>query len=123
MKVIKVEGLPLIQNPHGVDVRKVYENDILEVMHITLKPGDHLVKHQLPVDVFFFILEGSGVIEMGDEEQIVTTNTLIEGPANTPRGWKNDTNDLLKILVVKSPKPTQQEKREAISEIKKANNN
>ena len=120
MKIIKIEDLPLMPNPHGVEARKVYENDNVEVMYIILKPGEHLTKHQLPVDVFFFISEGSGIIEMGNEEREVSKNTLIEGPANVPRGWRNNTNELLKILVVKTSKPTQQEKREAISEINKA---
>ncbi|AKG91805.1 hypothetical protein GAH_00867 [Geoglobus ahangari] len=27
-------------NPHGVDVRKLYDNEHAQVMHITLKPGE-----------------------------------------------------------------------------------
>jgi len=104
MKVIKIEDLPIMPNPHGVEARKVYENKFAEVMHLTLKPGEYLTKHQLPVDVFFFIAEGSGIIEMENEEQEVSKNMLIEGPANVPRGWRNNSNELLKILVVKSPK-------------------
>jgi mannose-6-phosphate isomerase-like protein (cupin superfamily) len=120
MKIIKIDELELVANPHNVEARKVYENDYAEVMHLTLKPGEHLIKHQLPVDVFFFILEGSGIIEMGDEQQKVERNSLIEGPANVPRGWINNTNDLLKILVVKTPKPSLHEK---IKTLKSMNNN
>ncbi|MBP7497536.1 MAG: cupin domain-containing protein [Bacteroidales bacterium] len=117
MKVINIEELNLMPNPHNVEARKVYENEYLEVVHLTLKPGEQLAKHHLPVNVFFFVLEGSGIIEMENKEQRVSKNMLIEGPANIDRGWKNDTDKLLKILVVKAPKPNIAEKKEAIKSI------
>lgn len=117
MKIIKVKEQEIIKNPHNAEVRKLYENDNLEMMHIILKPGEHLIKHSLAVDALFYVLEGSGKFETDDRSQDIEKDILIESPANVPRGWLNDSRELLKILVIKTPKPSQTEKREAISEI------
>lgn len=101
MNIIKIEELEKSQNPHGVELRKVFENDIIGVMNIILKPGQELPKHHNPINALFLVLEGSGTVTVGDEEQKVTKNTIIEVPENAARGWKNDTNELLKLLVIK----------------------
>jgi quercetin dioxygenase-like cupin family protein len=101
MNVIKIDEQPLFQNPHGVDIRKVFENENTGIMQIILKPGEEIPRHPNPVNAFFFVHEGSGLLEVEDEKQVVGKNSLIEVPANIIRGWKNNSNDLLKILVIK----------------------
>jgi len=46
------------ENPHMVDVRKLYDKESAQIMHMTLKPGQSLKPHKTPVDVVFYILEG-----------------------------------------------------------------
>ena len=46
-------------------------------MHITLEAGESLKKHITPVDVFFYVLEGRGVVEVADERKEVGPDTLI----------------------------------------------
>ena len=36
MKITNVKTLEIIQTPHNVDVRKVYEQESAQAMHITL---------------------------------------------------------------------------------------
>jgi hypothetical protein len=47
------------------------------VAHITLKPGQALKAHSTPVDVCFFVLEGEGICQIGDEEVSVGEKTLL----------------------------------------------
>ena len=108
MKITDVAKVVSGPNPHHVDARKIYESPHAMAVVITLKPGESLKKHITPVDVFFYILEGSGVIEIGDEKQTVGKDMLVESPAKIPHRWSNESSSLFRVLVVKVPKPTEE---------------
>lgn len=94
------------KNPHGVDVRRVYESEHALSSIITLKPGEQLIRHITPVDVFFYVLSGRGVVEVGEEKAEVTADTVIDSPKGIPHCWYNEGEEDLRVLVVKTPKPT-----------------
>ena len=110
MKTTKVCDAQRVDNPHGVDVRKLYDSEHAQTMHITLKPGESLKRHSTPVDVFFYVLEGEGVVEIGDEEQTVARDTIIESPAKIAHCWHNRSKEDFRVLVVKIPRPQNQTK-------------
>jgi len=56
-----MESSPIVDTPHKVDVRKLYDTENAMTIHITLKPGEKLLRHITPVDVFFYVLEGEGM--------------------------------------------------------------
>lgn len=105
MKVIKFQDQEIHPNPHGVDVRKLYDKESAQVSIITLEPGEGLKPHKTPVDVFFVVLEGTPVIQVGDEEELCEKDTLIESPANIVHNIFNPTQSIARILVVKAPRP------------------
>lgn len=107
MKIIDVKNAEIVPNPHGVDARKIYETEHAQAVHITLKSGERLKKHITPVDVFFYVIEGRGVVEIGDEKKEVGHDTLIESPAKIPHCWYNESDGIFRVLVVKVPKPTE----------------
>ena len=72
-----------------------------------MKPGESLKKHITPVDVVFYVLEGNGVVEIGDEKMEASADTLIESPAKIPHRWINDSSGLLRFLVIKTPRPSE----------------
>ena len=106
MKVIEVSNASVLQNPHKVDARKIYDTEHAQAVVITLKPGESLKKHITPVDVFFFVLQGRGIVEIGDEKKEVGPDTLIESPADIPHCWYNEGDATLRVLVVKVPRPS-----------------
>lgn len=110
MKMIDVRDAQCAFNPHGVDARRLYDTDHAQVMHLTLNPGDQLKRHITPVDVFFYVLEGKGIIEIGEEKNEVGPDTLIESPARIPHCWYNRGSERLRILVTKVPRPTESTK-------------
>jgi len=105
MKVVKVEEVEIAPNPHGVDARMLYDAEKVQVVHVTLKPGERLKKHVTSTDVLFYVLEGCGIVEIGDERREVCKDTLIESPANIPHCWYNESDEVLRFLVIKVPRP------------------
>jgi len=106
MNVIEVSNAIVSPNPHGVDARMIYDTEHAQAIVITLKPGERLKKHLTPVDVFFFVLEGHGIIEIGEERKEVGPDTLIDSPAQIPHCWYNEGDTNLRVLVVKVPRPS-----------------
>jgi quercetin dioxygenase-like cupin family protein len=106
-EVAKVESGP---NPHHVDARKIYDSPHAMVVVITLQPGEALKKHITPVDVCFYVLEGTGIVEIGDERFSVDKDKLVESPARIPHRWINESSAVFRVLVVKVPKPTEETK-------------
>ena len=94
------------ENPHGVDVRQMYNHDNAQAMHMTLNPGQSLKPHITPVDVFFYVLEGTPTIQVGDEIITVEKDSLVESPKDIVHCISNKSNSLARILVVKAPKQT-----------------
>ncbi len=110
MKITEVAKVVSGPNPHHVDARKIYDSPHAMAVVITLQPGEALKKHITPVDVFFYVLEGTGVVEIGDEKKTVGEDMLVESPAKIPHKWTNESKGVFKVLVVKVPKPTEETK-------------
>ncbi len=98
---------PIKENPHKVDVRKMYDAESAQIMHISLQKGETLKPHKTPVDVCFYILEGNPTIHIGDESISYPVDTLVESPANIVHHISNEHDDLARILVIKAPRPQQ----------------
>lgn len=96
------------ENPHKVDVKQIYNKESAQVMHITLQSGDTLKPHKTPVDVCFYVLEGTPTVHVGDESVVFEKDTLIESPADIVHYLSNEGTDQARILVTKAPRPTKQ---------------
>jgi quercetin dioxygenase-like cupin family protein len=107
MKVVEMKSSPEKPNPHNVSSRMLYDTEYAQAVHIELKPGESLKKHITPVDVFFYVLEGEGIVEIGEEKQEVSRDTLVESPARIPHRLLNTGDGIFRVLVVKVPRPTE----------------
>src|SRR4030042_3477746 len=107
MKITEVNNVESSENPHQVDARKIYDTKDVQAVHITLQPGESMQRHITPVDVFFYVLQGTGIVEIGKEKQEVSQDTLVQSPANIVHCWYNKSNSPLRVLVVKTPRPTE----------------
>jgi len=106
MKIAKVNETQIVETPHKMDVRKLYDKDSAQVMHITLQPGQALKPHITPVDVFFYILEGTPDVLVGDEKIQVSADSLVESPKDIVHCLYNNSDSIARILVVKAPRPS-----------------
>ena len=101
MNVTNVGDVASFQNVHAVEAKKIYATENAEVIHMALSPGQSLKKHTTPVDVFFYILEGKGFVEIGDKKQEVEKDMLIDSPKGIPHLLGNSGEEVLRFLVVK----------------------
>jgi len=106
MKITNWNDQEVVKTPHNVDVRKLYDYENAQVMHIRLQPGETLKPHITPVDVFFYILEGVVDVRVGDETYSVGKDYLVESPAGIVHNLSNNSSSVCRIMVVKSPRPT-----------------
>lgn len=102
----KLSEAPVMDNAHGVDARNLYDTADAMITVITLMPGQSLRRHATPVDVAFYVLEGTGLVEIGDEKCEAGKDTLIESPKKIVHCWYNESSEPLRFMVIKAPKPT-----------------
>ena len=107
IKTARLQDVSKADNPHGVDARKLHDSEHAQIMHIELAPGEKLIRHSTPVNVVFYVVQGSAVIEIGDERVSVSADTLVESPAKIPHRVMNEGDETLRFLVIKTPRPTQ----------------
>ena len=102
----KLSEIEIMDNAHGVDARNLYNTEEATISVIRLEAGQSLKPHITPVDVAFYVLEGTGLVEIGDEKMEVTKDTLIESPKDIVHCWYNESSGPLRLMVVKAPRPT-----------------
>lgn len=110
MNINKLSEKQVEATPHKVDVRKLYDKESAQAMHISLQPGEALKPHITPVDVFFYILEGTPEILIGEEKVQVEADCLVESPKDIVHCIYNHSTQVARILVVKTPRPTTKSK-------------
>jgi|SRR5690554_4644267 quercetin dioxygenase-like cupin family protein len=101
----KLSEVPVMDTAHKVDARNLYSTKDAMVTVIRLQPGQSLKKHITPVDVAFYVLKGEGVVQIGDEKETVTADTLVESPKDILHAWYNESDSDLVFMVVKAPRP------------------
>ncbi len=106
MKIRNYKKLEVAKNPHGVNVFKLYDKETALIMHLVLKAGESLKPHITPVDVAFYVLEGKPTIMVGNEKIQVTKDDIIESPKDIIHCIYNETENDVRVLVMKLPKPT-----------------
>ena len=107
MEIINARSADTTKNTHSVKAVRLYDSEHAQAIHITLEPGESLKKHVTPVDVFFYVLEGTGVVEIGEEKKEAGPDTLINSPARIPHCWYNQSEQVFRVLVVKAPRPAE----------------
>lgn len=103
INIVKYENVPIADTPHQVDVRQLFETAHLSIMGIKLGYGQGLQKHVSDVDVFFYILEGHGIVEIEDEQEHVSQDMLIKSPGGMAHTVMNDGDEPLRFLVIRTP--------------------
>jgi quercetin dioxygenase-like cupin family protein len=105
MKTIHISNAEIVNNPHSVKSQKLHSSEHVSLMQITLRPREKLRQHITPVDALFYVLEGTGIVEIGDEKKEVSKDTLIDSPKGIMHCWYNEGDSLLRFLVIKTPFP------------------
>ncbi|MBN1486235.1 MAG: cupin domain-containing protein [Anaerolineae bacterium] len=104
MEIINALDKADIPNAHGISAKELHSTEHVQTVMITLQPGEGLKLHLTPVDVFFYVLEGAGMVEIGGEQKPVQKDQLIVSPARIPHRLWNDNAVVFRFLVVKTPR-------------------
>ncbi len=84
---------------------RLIQQDEVEVVLLAFSPGQGLKEHTTPVDVFFYVVEGTAEIQVGDKIKQVEENNIVLSPKNIPHNVKNTSEEDTKVMVVKTPNP------------------
>ena len=87
--------------PFELDGHILHSEKQIELVHLLLKPEESLAEHKNPFDVIFFVTEGSGVLSIEGEEFSLKMNDVTKVTSDQKRGWRNNTNQDLRLLVIK----------------------
>ncbi|MCB5254218.1 MAG: cupin domain-containing protein [Candidatus Cloacimonadaceae bacterium] len=99
------KDLTPVLNFNGMIGTKIYVQPEGEIVHIEFEPKAHLKAHKTPVNVAFFVLEGTATLTIGEESSSFPAGTIIDSPKNIPHAVTNEGDTLMRILVIKMPKP------------------
>ncbi|RKD26537.1 Cupin domain protein [Caminicella sporogenes DSM 14501] len=103
MEIIKMDQVEGVVNKRGVLVKQLIKHKDTTVMNLVLNPGDVVPEHSVPVNVFFYIVEGKGTLQIGDEAKVVEAKDIITCPPNTKMSLKADQGEKFVVLNVKTP--------------------
>lgn len=101
MKTIHYSCAPPRTNPFDADVRVLFSRKDIDVIHLQLEPGKMLSKVTIATDAFFFVLEGSPEISVGDETQATEAQTLVFCPGGSAHCISNPGKEQSRILILK----------------------
>jgi quercetin dioxygenase-like cupin family protein len=98
-KIFPLNSAPRV--PFKFDGRILYSSGSYELVHLTLQPGEGMEPHGMPFDVIFYVVEGTGMLRIGEEEIEVQQNTAVHVAQGVTRAWRNEGNKVIRILVNK----------------------
>jgi mannose-6-phosphate isomerase-like protein (cupin superfamily) len=105
MEIIKALEAPEFDNPHKVSARSVHSTEHIDVVLMTLQPGETLKLHTTPVDACFYGIEGQGVVVADGESAPMGANDLVPSPKGQPHLLRNEGTETFRFLVIKTPRP------------------
>lgn len=99
--VYKDNSKELVYEQPNVKGYRLANTALNEIVKLEIKKGGEIPVHALPINVTFYVIAGEGVA-LVDEEMIVSSKgDVLFVNANSSRGWKNNDEKLLELLVIK----------------------
>jgi mannose-6-phosphate isomerase-like protein (cupin superfamily) len=106
MKVVRTFETDEIPNPHFISVRALHVGEAAQFEHLMLEPGQEQKKHVAYTTVHLYVLEGTGILEAGEEIIPLSVDMLVEMPPETPHRLINNGASRLRLLNIKAPRAT-----------------
>jgi quercetin dioxygenase-like cupin family protein len=103
MEIIKSGEIKGELNPKGISAVHLIRQKHVRVTKLMLEPGDILPAHDVPVDVFFYVVSGKGTLQIGADKADIEAQDMAVCPANTKMALWADRKESLVVLNVKTP--------------------
>lgn len=91
----------IVYEQDGCIGTSLYEAEGNEYVHLSIAPGGAIPEHSLPLAVSFCVLKGTGSCIVSGISFSASSGDMLECPPDALRGWKNDSGDILEVLVIK----------------------
>ncbi len=101
MELWDLDNLNKAGGKKGITIQKVPHSYKTQSVQLTFEAGALLPLHTTPVDVLFYVIEGTGTVTVGEEVQDCSAGCYIESPKDIPHGWENKSDKTFKVLVIK----------------------
>jgi quercetin dioxygenase-like cupin family protein len=99
--IYDVKNGEVVLDQGGCVGTRLYEAQGNEYVHLSISPGGAVPEHALPLAVSFCVLKGEGICSVSGADFTMTAGQMAECPPNEPRGWRNESDELLQVLVIK----------------------
>ncbi len=106
MKIKNWREIPIVSNPHNLDIRELYDNPQIQIRQVILRPGDRVRPFLSPISAILYVNSGSVVVQSGDLIKSALEGELIICPADKSTNLYNNSNSKSIILAIRAPKPT-----------------
>ena len=103
MEIIRLSEVEFEKNEKNIIFKIIHKNENVTITNIKLNPGEKVSPHKVPVDVFFYIVKGSGKITIGEETENVKANEIVVCPPNTVMSLWADKQEEFVFINVKTP--------------------
>jgi quercetin dioxygenase-like cupin family protein len=84
-----------------IEAKKMFSNNKVELIKLSIKPGEEIEIHKNSFDVIFYVVSGKGDLTIELEKVEVCSNSTVFVNQNSLRGWRNNSENYLELLVVK----------------------
>jgi len=85
-------------------INPMFKSDQIQLDVLSLNPHQYLSPEVEPLsDIIYFILQGEGVFEVGDEVLVLTRNTSVLVETGISSGIINESDEQLSVLKVLAP--------------------
>jgi len=99
LKVQNIRGLTPFTD--ALNAIKLFSDERLEVIHITLDVNETIPNHENTVDVVFYILSGKGQITVDGEKQYIEKGDCVEIKKGLTRAWENSGMSPMCVMAIK----------------------
>jgi quercetin dioxygenase-like cupin family protein len=93
--------------PDRIFREMIGETPEMRVALMCLEPGQELIPHKAPMQLLMYVVEGSGVFTVGDEEIEADEKTAILCRPMAPHGFKASKGKRLVVMAVVTPAETE----------------
>ena len=87
-------------------IEKVIVDDNIHYLHLVFPNGDGLPIHQSNANMYMTVIRGKLSISLNNlETQKYTIGPVLNIPRNTTMNVRNENDDILELIIVKTPVP------------------
>ncbi len=109
MTLKKLQDIEVIDGGEGTKIRQIFHphNTLsgirYSISHLVVESGKKSTLHKMKTSEVYYILEGEGILHIGDEENKVSEDQAIYIPPNSKQYIENTGKNDLRFLCIVDP--------------------